>query len=102
MAGRRRSGKADEWKKLKDAQDENAKLKKEVTKLRRLANANVVDTLQEKSKRLERGEPAIIREPVCERCGNPTIDVIPIKRADGKFKIEVCRSCHHRTNLKPI
>lgn len=91
-------GSKSEWRRLKKFEQENEKLRKEVSKLRKQARTKFVDELEQRSDRVERGEPAML--PTCEQCGNHDIEIISIERKDGKFEIRICRSCEHRTEMK--
>lgn len=90
--------KKDDWVRFKKFQDENAKLKKEVTKLRKLVKESIVDTLDEKQKRQDEGLEA--RKPLCEVCGNDNLTEINVPRADGNFSFNLCNSCGHRSVMK--
>lgn len=92
--------KKSEWRRLKLFEQENEKLRKEVSKLRKQVRSRFVDELQEKSDRVDKGQPAIL--PTCEMCGNHDISYIKLKRKDGEFEIRICRSCQHRSNLKKL
>lgn len=90
--------KKDDWVRFKKFQDENSRLKKEITKLRKLVKETVIDTLDEKQKRQDEGlEP---RKPICEVCGNDNLTALDIPRADGTFTLNLCNSCGHRSSLK--
>ena len=95
---RRRSKTADDWRRFKKFEEENEKLRKEVSKLRKIVNSKVVDVLEEREKRVDVGLSPRIE--ICEICGNEDISKIPIKRVDGVFEIKVCNSCNHRSQLK--
>lgn len=88
----------EDWVKFNKFRDENTKLKKEVTKLRKLVKDAFTDELDVKVKRQEQGlEP---RKPVCEICGNDNLTVLDINRADGAFTLNLCNSCGNRSGLK--
>lgn len=90
--------KKDDWVRYNKFRDENTKLKKEVTKLRKLVKENYIDDLQEKQDRKDEGlEP---RKPICEVCGNDNLTALDIPRADGMFTMNLCNSCGHRSTLK--
>lgn len=90
----------DDWRRFSKFKEENEKLRKEVSKLRKLVDSILVDRLERKQNRVDNNEPAI--EPTCERCGNTDLKSIPIPRPDGKFEIITCKSCNHRTNMKKV
>lgn len=90
--------KKDDWVRFKKFQDENSRLKKEVTKLRKLAKETLIDGLQEKQNRKDEGlEP---RKSLCEVCGNDNITFMDITRPDGTFTLYLCKSCGHRSAMK--
>ena len=91
-------GSKSEWRRLKKFEQENEKLRKEVSKLRKQARAKFVDDLEQRSNRVKNGKPAML--PVCEQCGNDDVQFISIERKDGKFEIKVCKSCQHRSEMK--
>jgi hypothetical protein len=88
----------DQWVRYKKFEEENKRLKKEVSKLRKLVNNAVIDQLEEREQRVKDGKPII--DPTCEQCGNEDLKELEITRADGKFKMHVCNSCGHRSELK--
>jgi predicted Zn-ribbon and HTH transcriptional regulator len=90
--------KKDDWVRYKKIHDENSKLKKEVTKLRKLVKETVIDSLDEKQKRQDEGLE--VRKPLCEVCGNDNLTAIDIPRADGTFSFNLCNSCGHRSAMK--
>jgi hypothetical protein len=90
----------DQWIRYKKLEQENKKLKKELSKLRKLVNNSVIDHLEEREQKVREGRPTIM--PLCENCGNEDIRSIPVKRQDGNFEIVVCSSCSHRSELKKI
>ncbi len=96
---RSRSSKSD-WRRYRKFEQENEKLRKEVSKLRRVINTIVIDQLEERVRRIEDGDAPIIL--VCEICGNDDLHNVPIKRPDGEFEIRICKSCGHRHNLKKM
>lgn len=89
-----------DWHRFNKFKEENEKLRKEVSKLRKIVQDVLVDRLEKKQSRVDNNEPAI--EPVCERCGNSDLKSIPIPRPDGKFEIITCKSCSFRSPLKKI
>lgn len=90
----------DEWRRFNKFQEENIKLRKEVSKLRRLVKETYSDALKEKLDRQEQGlEPV---KPLCEICGNDDLTEVPIVRPDGKFKIDVCNNCSSRSDMKKV
>jgi len=89
---------ASDWRRYKKFEEENQKLRKEVTKLRKVINNMVIDQLEERARRVDDGEEAISH--TCEVCGNDDLHIVPIKRADGNFEIRVCKSCGHRSQMK--
>ena len=99
MASRSRSSKND-WKRYKKFELENEKLRKEISKLRKLVNNAVIDHLEARAKRVEEGEKAYI--PVCEVCGEDKLMMVPINRSDASFEIKVCTLCGHRHPMKKI
>jgi len=96
---RQRSSK-NEWRRYKKFEQENEKLRKEVSKLRSIVNNVVIDKLEERANKIENNQPTIT--PVCEVCGNDNIHSVPIKRPDGEFEIKVCKSCNHRSAMRKI
>jgi hypothetical protein len=86
----KKSGSKAEWRRLLKFEQENEKLRKEVSKLRKQVRNGFVDELEERSKRVKQGKPAIV--PTCETCGNEDIHFITIERKDGNFEMKVCRS----------
>lgn len=89
-----------DWSRYGKFKEENEKLRKEVSKLRKMVQDILVDRLEKKQYRLEHDEPII--EPTCERCGNTNLNKISIPRADGKFEIITCKSCGFRSDLKKV
>lgn len=96
---RQRSSK-NEWKRYKKFEQENERLRKEVSKLRKVVNNLVIDQLEERANKVENGQSAIT--PICEICGNDDLHSVPIKRPDGEFEIKVCKSCSHRSSMKKV
>lgn len=94
-----RSSKND-WRRYRKFEQENEKLRKEVSKLRKILNSVIIDELEKKVQRIERNDPAIIIS--CEICGNETLNSLPIKRPDGDFEIRICAACGHRHQMKRI
>lgn len=90
----------EEWRRYKKLEQENEKLKREVSKLRKLINNVVVDQLEERVARIEEGGPAV--EPICERCGKTDFHAVPLKRADGNFEIRICLVCGTRSQMRKI
>lgn len=89
-----------EWRRLKKFEQENEKLRKEVSKLRKQVKTKFVDELEQRSERVKQGKPAII--PTCENCGNEDVHSIFIERKDGKFEMRLCRSCKTKTQLRKL
>ncbi len=87
-----------EWRRYQKFEQENEKLRKEVSKLRKQVRTSLVDKLEERSDRVREGKPAIL--PTCENCGNEDVEFIPIKRTDGNFEIKVCKTCQHKSKMK--
>lgn len=96
MAKKTRS--RDDWKRLSKFEQENEKLRKEVTRLRKQTKSAFIDKLEERADRVYRGQPAMLL--TCENCGNNEVEVIYIERKDGNFEIRVCKSCEHRSEMK--
>ena len=94
---RSRSSKND-WRRYKKFEQENEKLRKEVSKLRKILNNAVIDELEQRAQRIERDEPAVVI--CCDICGNDTLNSFPIKRPDGEFEIRICAACGHRHQMK--
>lgn len=87
----------DEWRRLHKFQEENTKLRKEVSKLRKLVKEAYSDRLEERLRKQEEGlEP---KKPLCEICGNDDMSEININRQDGKFKIKICNCCDYRSDM---
>ena len=89
-----------DWHRYNKFKEENERLRKEVSKLRKIVNEVLVDRLEKKQARVDNDECA--NEPTCERCGNTDIKTITIPRADGKFEIVTCNSCKHRSQMKKL
>lgn len=87
-----------EWRRLRKFEQENDKLRKEVSKLRKQAKTVFVDKLEERSNRVDNGQPAMLL--TCDNCGNHDVHVISLERKDGKFEIRVCKSCNHKSEMK--
>lgn len=96
----KRSGSKSEWRRLLKFEQENEKLRKEVSKLRKQARTHFTDELEERSNRIKSGKPA--RLPTCDNCGNNDIHFINISRKDGNFEMKVCKSCQHKSPLKRL
>jgi hypothetical protein len=96
----RRSNSKEHWRRYKKFEQENEKLRKEVSKLRKVINSMVVDQLEARAKRVENGEAPI--SILCEICGNGDIHEVSITRPDGEFEIRICKSCCHRHQMKKI
>jgi len=89
-----------EWRRFNKFKEENEKLRKEVSKLRKLVKDMYSDKLEEKLRRQEEGlEP---RKQLCETCGNDDLADIPINRPDGKFVVKVCSNCGTRSDMKKV
>ena len=97
---RGRSKTANDWRRFKKFEEENQKLRKEVAKLRKIINSMVIDQLEERVERIEKGDPAI--KPICEQCGNEDLHHVPLKRTDGDFEIRICKSCSFRSGMKKV
>ena len=90
----------DDWRRYKKFEQENEKLRKEVSKLRKVINNMVIDQLEERERKVEAGEEPI--SPICEICGNDDYHPVPINRPDGNFEIRICKSCSHRSSMKRV
>jgi hypothetical protein len=90
----------DQWIRYKKLEEENKRLKKEVSKLRKLVSNLFVDHLEERSQRLKEGKPTI--DTLCESCGNQDLKHIQLNRVDGLFNMYVCNSCTHRSEIKKV
>lgn len=102
--GRGKKDSPEDWKRYKKLEQENEKLKREVTKLRKIVNANCIDYLEEKEEKAEKraDKGLILIEPICDNCGKTEFKKIQFKRADGEFEIKVCLTCSHRGPLKKV
>ena len=89
-----------DWHRFQKFKEENEKLRKEVSKLRKMVQDVLVDRLEKKQSRGDFDEPT--KEPTCERCGNTDIKTITVPRPDGRFEIITCQSCKHRTELRRV
>jgi hypothetical protein len=98
--GRGKKDSPEDWKRYKKLEQENEKLKREVSKLRKLINSSVIDQLEERVSRIEEGGPAV--EPICEKCGKNDFHKVPLKRADGNFEIRICLVCGFRGPMKKV
>ncbi len=97
MAKGKKDSKED-WIKFNEFRDENVRLKKEVTKLRKLVKESLIDNLQDKKDRVDQGlQP---RKPICDICGNDNLTDMEVPRADGTFTFYVCNSCGNRSAMK--
>lgn len=94
---RNRSSKSD-WRRYRKFEQENEKLRKEVSKLRKVINTMVVDQLAERVEKVQAGKAPI--SLICEICGNNDLHTVPIKRADGQWEIKICKNCSHRSQMK--
>jgi len=104
--GRGKKDSPEDWKRYKKLEQENEKLKREVSKLRKLVNSSCVDYLEEREEKVkekrQRGIDVEPVEPICENCGKTEFKKISFKRIDGEFEIKVCGICSHRGTLKKI
>lgn len=98
--GRGRKDSPEDWQRYKKLEQENEKLKREVSKLRKLINNSVIDQLEERASRVEEGGQAV--EPICDKCGKTDFHKVPLKRADGNFEIRICLICGHRGPMRKI
>lgn len=97
MAKGKKESKED-WVKFNNFRDENVRLKKEVTKLRKLVKDSLIDNLQDKKDRVDQGlEP---RKQLCDVCGNDNLTNMEVPRSDGVFAFYVCNSCGNRSAMK--
>lgn len=96
----------EDWKRYKKLEQENEKLKREVSKLRKLVNSNCIDYLEEREEKISEGRKSGIKidpiEPICENCGKNEFKKIAFTRPDGDFEIKVCTICSHRGPLKKV
>lgn len=97
--GRKRNNE-DDWRRFNKFKEDNQRLKKELTKLRKLVKEVYSDKLEERLRRQEDGLEPI--KPLCEVCGNDDLNVVPINRPDGKFEIKVCNNCGTRSSMKKV
>ena len=74
---------------------ENIQLKKTVRRLRK-----IIDQLDVYQFNLEEETQCThdLSES-CERCGNHTLNRLDVSRIDGKFYIDICTACEHRSSL---
>ncbi len=104
--GRGKKDSPEDWKRYKKLEQENEKLKREVTKLRKLVNSNCIDQLEEREEKVKESRSRGIEiepiEPICENCGKTEFKKIQFKRLDGEFEIKVCAVCSYRGNLKKL
>jgi len=100
MARKKKTNDVDDWKRYNKFKDENIKLRKEVSKLRKLVKDSHEDVLEERQLRVDEGLPPVL--PMCEVCGNNDLKNIPIVRKDGSFNMRLCNSCGHRHPLKKL
>lgn len=95
-----RRNKEEDWHRFNKFKEENQKLRKEVSKLRKLVKEMYSDKLEERLKRQEEGLEPI--KPLCETCGNDDLGTLSIKRPDGEFEIKVCNVCGTRSSMKKV
>ena len=101
--GRGKKDSPEDWKRYKKLEQENEKLKREVSKLRKLVNSSCIDYLEEKEEKAEKGMKTVTPiEPICDNCGKNEFKNIQFKRMDGEFEIKVCTICSHRGPLKRV
>lgn len=93
-------GSKSEWRRYKKFEQENEKLRKEVSKLRKQAKTKFIDELEQKAYRVDNGQPDILS--TCENCGNNNVHFISIERKDGHFEIRICKLCDHKSEMKKI
>ena len=98
----RRKDNADDWRRFNKFKEENEKLRKEVSKLRKMVQEAFIDKLEKRQNKLDNNEATIEIQHLCEQCGNDDIKTITLPRADGKFELIVCKSCGHRSELKKL
>lgn len=96
--GSRNKGSKNDWRRYRKFEQENERLRKEVSKLRKVINKVVVDQLEERVRKVDNGGDPILR--ACDVCGNDELHSVPINRPDGSFEIRICASCGHRSQLK--
>ena len=100
MASSRSRSSKNDWRRFRKFELENEKLRKEISKLRKLVNSVVVDQLENKANRVKDGEQAYI--PICVICGEDKLQTLELSRSDGKFEIKVCTLCGHRHPMKKV
>lgn len=98
MARKPKKTEEDDWKRFQHFQSENADLKKEIVKLRKLVRETCVDSLNEKLKRQKDGIEPI--KPLCHICGNEDLKNVDVVRPDGTFYFAICNSCGSKSTLK--
>ena len=99
MAGKRsKKDNSEDSKRFQKFQEENAALKKEIIKLRKLVKEAYIDISSEKSKKQEKNLE--IYKPLCEVCGNSDLIEIDIYRTDGAFMFYLCNNCESRSSVK--
>jgi len=94
----RNKGSKGDWRRYLKFEQENEKLRKEVTKLRKIINNLVIDQLEKREEKVNEGKP--VYEKACSCCGNSDICRVPISRPDGEFEVIICYSCNHRENMR--
>lgn len=95
-----RKKKEEDWRRFNKFKEENQKLRKEVSKLRKLVKEAYSDRLEDRLRRQEEGlEP---RVPLCDICGNDDLSIMPINRPDGQFEIRICNNCGSRSDMKKV
>lgn len=87
----------EDWRRYSKFKEDNQKLKKEVTKLRKLVEKLSQNPLEDKLKQTTETESTKL---TCDICGNSNLDIVPIDRKDGKFELRICKSCGHRSDMK--
>ena len=100
MASSRSRSSKNDWRRFRKFEQENEKLRKEISKLRKLVNSVVVDQLENKASRVKDGEKAYV--PICVVCGEDKLHIVSINRPDGEFEIKVCTLCNHRHPMKKL
>ena len=95
-----RKDREEDWHRFNKFKEENQKLRKEVSKLRKLVKEVYSDKLEQRLRRQEEGLEPI--KPLCETCGNENLSLLPIKRSDGEFEIRICNICGTRSNMKKV
>ena len=96
----RKKNNEDDWRRFNKFKEDNQRLKKEVTKLRKLVKEVCFDKLEERLKRQEDGLDPI--ESLCETCGGDDLTNVPINRPDGGFEIKMCNNCGTRSSMKRV